>query len=231
MNKTPKQCWMCDNAATTGEHVNKKTDVIKMFGSGTFKNVVKHDYDNGTKKKIQGSDSQLLKYSKNLCATCNNQRTQPYDFAYTQFAAYVHNNFDELKKSLFINTNNIFGKRATKKQRCNLFLYFVKAFGCQLHDRGLPVPQVLREAMFGKNYDNTFRISICLDQMKTQFIQNFPLEGDQINGHPEDFFWAQNNGFFTVVYAYNRSIPAKFGEEWHGKTPQFKLGMWPNIPD
>ncbi len=109
MNETPKQCWICDNAATTREHVNKKTDVKEMFGSGTFKNVMKHDYDNGIKIKIQSPDSQLLKYSKNLCATCNNQRTQPHDFAYTQFAVYVRDNFSELKKSLLINTNNIFG--------------------------------------------------------------------------------------------------------------------------
>jgi len=217
---------MCDNAATTGEHAHKRTDVIEMFGSGSYQRVVKHNFDNDTKIKIQGSNSQELKYNNNLCGNCNNQATQPYDLAYTIFAKYVRDNFYKLKKSLVINTNVVYGKRDAKKQRRNLFLYFVKAFGSQLHDKGLHVPQVLRGALFGKNFGNTFRISICLDQMEMQFLQNFPLEGDQINGQPEDFFWAQYNGCFTVVYAYNRPIPAEFGKEWVGKTPQFRLGMW-----
>lgn len=227
MNDLSCTCWICGDTATTGEHQQKKTDMTQMFGRGAFEGVVKHDFDSNTKLKIQGPNSRALKYRKNLCAICNNQRTQPYDLAYTQFAAYVRDNFCELKNTLTINTNVIFGKRVAKEQRRNLFLYFVKAFGCQLHDKKLPVPPALREALIGKNYGNTFRVSVCLNLAVQEFVQNFPLEGGQNErGQPVDFFWAQDNGWFTVVHAHNRPISTEFGEEWFGKSRQFKLGVW-----
>jgi len=229
MNESPKTCWICKDPAATGEHQQKKSDLTRIFGPGTFKGLVRYDYDSRRKIKIQGPGSTALKYIDSLCANCNNKRTQPYDFAYEAFADYVRGNFAGLKQKLIINTNIVFGKTAAKKQQRNLFLYFVKAFGCQLNDAGLSVPQSLRDALLGKHCDNTFRVSICLNQAPQKFVQNFPLEGDQ-NEHakPIDFFWAQDqdNGWFTVVHAYNRSISAEFGEEWFGKSRRFRLGVW-----
>ena len=227
MNNSPNICWICGAPATTGEHQQKKSDVTKIFGAGTFDSVVKLDLDSGEKVKIQGPNSKELKYTNNLCANCNNKRTQPYDFAYSKFAAYVQDNFAELKRTLCINTNVIFGKACAKKQRCNLFLYFVKAFGCQLNDNGLSVPQGLRDALLGKNYDNTFRISVCLNQEPQPSLQNFSLEGGQDeHEQPVDFFWAQDNGWFTVVHTYNRPVSEEFGEKWNGKSRQFWIGIW-----
>jgi len=228
VNDIPDTCWICGSDATTGEHQPKKTDLVQIFGDGVFKGVVKHDYDSHTKINIQGPNSQALKYSKNLCANCNNERTQPYDLSYTRFAAYVRYNFCELKETLTIDTNVIFGKNEAKEQRHNLFLYFVKAFGCQLHDNNLPIPNTLRDALLGrKNYGDRFRVSVCLNHVVQHFVQNFPLEGDQNEcGQLYDSFWAQDNGWFTVVHAYNRPISTEFGEEWFGKSRHLRLGKW-----
>lgn len=222
-----KPCWICGADATTGEHSQKKTDVIAMFGSKSFSKVVKHDYDKNKKTIIQGPNSRTLKYDDNLCEHCNTARTQAFDLAYTTFAEYVRNNFAELGHTLTVNTNIVFGKGATRKERRNLFLYFIKAFGCELNDRNLAVPQVLRDALLGKNYDASFRISICLNRAPQPFLQNFPLEGNQDDKKkPVDFFWAQDNGWFTVAHAYRRPIPPEFGEEWFGKSRTFRVGRW-----
>lgn len=226
MNKT-KSCWICGAEATTGEHMQKKTDVTAMFGTGTFAKVVKHDYDKKTKVPIQGARAAALKYDKNLCGNCNNTRTQPFDRAYTTFCDYVRENFSALQRTLTLNTNLIFGKSVARKERRNLFLYFIKAFGCQLNDKNLAVPRMLREALLGRNYDSSFRVSVCLNQAPQPLLQNFPLEGNQDQtGRPVDFFRAQDNGWFTAVHAYMRPISTEFGEEWFGKTPTFRAGRW-----
>lgn len=230
-----KPCWICGADATTGEHSQKKTDVIAMFGSKFFSKVVKRERKYDKNKKtiitiktiIQGPKSQALKYDNNLCKYCNNTRTQPFDLAYAAFAEYVQNNIVELSHSLTVNTNIVFGKGAARKERRNLFLYFIKAFGCQLNDSKLVVPQVLRDALLGKNHDASYRVSICLNQAPQPFLQNFPLEGNQDDQQkPVDFFWAQDNGWFTVVHAYRRPISSEFGEEWFGKSRAFRVGRW-----
>lgn len=214
MNGLSKPCWICGAAATTGEHQHKKSDVKQMFGRGHFNGVVKHDYESGDKIRVQGPNSKAIKYINNLCACCNNNLTQTYDLAYEKFSKHIKNNFVGLGKTLCINTNAVFGKCDAREHRRNLYLYFVKAFGCQLNDKGLKVPHSLRDALLGKNYNNSFRISICLNHTRQKFLQTFPLEGDQDkHSQPINYYWAQDNGWFTVVCAFNRPINAEFGEE------------------
>lgn len=220
-------CWICGDTATTREHLQKKTDVIAMFGKGSFDGVVKKDFDSGKKSLVQGASSGLLKYPNDLCSKCNNERSQPYDRAYDLFASYIRDNFGKLKRTLLIDTTLVFGKNQAKSRQQELFLYFMKAFGCQLHDRGLPVPQEMRDALLGNSYPKTFRISVALNDEFLEFLQNFPLEGSrEQSGAVVDFFWAQHNGWFTVVHAYNRPISPEFGEEWFGKSKQFGVGKW-----
>lgn len=220
-------CWICGDSATTGEHQLKKTDVISLFGEGSYKErkVLKVDFDKGKTIPIQGPKSPVLKYPNNLCAKCNNERTQPYDKAYEIFAEYIRTNFRRIKREREINTNLIYGKGKAKGQQKNLFLYFMKSFGCQLNDKRLPVPKELKGALLGKSYGNTFKISICVNDEPDNYLQSFPLEGDQDrNGKPVDYYWAQNTGWFTVVYAYNRSIPQDMGSEWSGKSRKLNTG-------
>lgn len=198
-----------------------------MFGKGTYQRVVKRDFDNSRKNIIQGANSDFIKYCDNLCAKCNNEKTQPYDHAYDDFADYIRSNFGQLKRTLTLSTDLIFGKKVAKKKQQELFRYFIKAFGCQLNDKGIQVPQDLRDTLMGRNFGSRFRIAICLNDAFQPYLHNFPLEGDQDQqGNPVDYFWAQHNGWFTVVYAYNRPISKEFGEEWFGKSRRFGMGKW-----
>jgi len=228
-NKT-NICWICGSTANTGEHQIKRTDVTQMFGKRSFQGIVKTDFDNnGRKRVIQGANSDSLKYRNNLCAKCNNERTQLYDHAYERFANYIRDDFSKLKKTLCLSTNLVFGKNRAKKQQQDLFRYFIKAFGCQLNDNRIKVPQELKDMLMGQNFGNRnrFRVSICVNDIFQPYLHNFPLEGDQdLQGNPLNFFWAQHNGWFTVVYAYNRQISKEFGEEWFGKSRRVAIGKW-----
>jgi hypothetical protein len=233
MNTVGNLCWICGDEATTCEHFIKKTDVIDVFGAKFTQDqrVIKTDFDKHSQKFIiQSPDSKHLKYSYNLCAKCNNERTQPYDKAYAEFARYIKDNASQLRRHLEINTKLIFGKSNAKKQRKNLFCYFMKAFGCQLNEHNIPIPQDIKDGLTGKNYGNIFRVSICISEAFEQYIHNFPLEGSRTDeGYFEDYFWAQHNGWFTIVYAYNRPISKEFGDEWRGTSKKFLIGKWKHV--
>ena len=80
------KCWICGNEADSREHKHKKTDVNRAF-----KNVPTNDKYIGVFKSgeierhVQGVDSKLLKFEKVICQRCNNQSSQPHDFAYEKF--------------------------------------------------------------------------------------------------------------------------------------------------
>lgn len=231
MTDIPKLCWICGDIATTGEHLHKKTDVTAMFGDQFSKRVIRTDFDGNDRKFVQGPNSKELKFQNNLCAKCNNARTRPYDLAYEAFADYIRKNFGMLMHDLEINMNLIFGKCDAKSKQQHLFRYFAKAFGCQLHDAGRSVPQALKDVLQGGNYGNIYRVCVCLNAEKMDGLSIFPLEGDQSEcGEPVDFYWAQDNGWFSVVHAYNRSIPSMCGSEWYGKSKRIVLGKWLDIP-
>ncbi len=229
MTDRTKLCWICAGIATTGEHLHKKTDVIAVFGNGFAKRVVRTDFA-GIKKHIQGPSSKELMFRNSLCAKCNNETTQPYDRAYEKFADYVRMNLRSLTHKLEINTSLIFGKCDAKKQQQYLFRYFVKAFGCQLHDAGLPVPQILKDILKGGNYGKTYRISVCLNSEWLEGLSITPPYGDtNERGECVDFFSTQDNGCFTLVHAYNRSIPSEYGVEWFGKSKKITVGKWSDL--
>lgn len=231
MTDISKLCWICGEIATTGEHLHKKTDVVAMFGDKFSKRVVRTNLEGKDKKFIQSPNSKELMFRNNLCAKCNNETTQPFDRAYVMFADYIRKNLSMLTRELEINLNLIFGKRDAKEKQQNLFRYFAKAFGCRLHDAGLSVPQALKDIFGGANYGNTYRVCVCLNSEKLGGLSIFPLEGDQNErGESIDYYWVQDNGWFTVVHAYNRQIPSEYGDEWFGKSKRIVVGKWLDLP-
>jgi len=220
-------CWICGNDATTREHSQKKTDIQAAFGKGSYKGkgVFKLDFDKRKKYFIQGPDSKALKYDSNLCEKCNSNTTKLHDLAYQEFSLYIRENIVNLNRCNEIDTNIVFGKENARRQRQNLFRYFMKAFGCQLVDKALEVPKSLSDVILGSNWGNDFRVSVCINDVYEGYVQNFPLKGDKDQyGKSIDYYWAQHTGWYTIIYAYNRNISSEFGAEWFGKARKFRTG-------
>jgi hypothetical protein len=83
-------CWICNKIADSAEHRIKKSDLVSLHGSGSYKGenalfLVRE----GKQTPIQGPNSKVVKYRKNLCSTCNNSYTQPFDKAYECFVDYL----------------------------------------------------------------------------------------------------------------------------------------------
>jgi len=75
-------CWICKQSADSAEHRIKRSDLINLFGSGSYKDENSVVLMRGDQKiPIPGPNSKKIKYGKNLCAKCNNDLSQPFDQA------------------------------------------------------------------------------------------------------------------------------------------------------
>lgn len=136
-------CWICGSPAATGEHFFKVSD-LKLLGNGSLR--LTH-IASGKTTKIQGRESDLLKFNSPLCKYCNDTRTQPYDKAYEQLIKHIDRNAQEILGTKRINLRTVFNKSHKQKQ-LNLSLYLAKHLGCKIADANLKVPSELSNAIF-----------------------------------------------------------------------------------
>jgi hypothetical protein len=142
------KCWWCANKADSREHRFKKTDIIREFGKGPFKkgHLFKTE-DNLNPENglpIQGPNSTYLKFAKNICQKCNNERSQIFDHSYDKFMDYIKLNEDEIFISKEVNLNSVFGTNWNIYYH-NLMKYFIKNICTRLADIGIKVEQKIIE--------------------------------------------------------------------------------------
>ncbi len=80
-----------------------------------------------------------VRWRKNLCARCNNARSQPFDRAYDVFEAHLVSHFDDLASVDRIDWREIYGDD-WKTGAIDLARYFAKQLGCMMATYDLPVP-------------------------------------------------------------------------------------------
>ncbi len=166
-------CWICGESSETGEHRIKKSDLVERFGKGPFRgdDALVH-VKAGRMRDLQGPDSKLVKYEKNLCACCNNTTTQPFDKAYEQFVPWVMANEAEVVRRRVIDFEAVYGADWATKQR-DLFKFFAKCFGCRVDEAGLAVPQDVIDLLGQDAFD-------------TQLYVTFAVNEEQLARKPED---------------------------------------------
>jgi len=135
-----QRCWICGKESKTGEHRVKKSDLIHRYGKEPYTGGdelvhVKED----AMRPLQGSNSKLVKYKKNLCVECNNTFTQPFDRAYEELITWAMDHEDDVLRRRVIDFQMVYGGNWESKQR-DLFKYFAKCFGCRLDESGRDVP-------------------------------------------------------------------------------------------
>lgn len=138
-------CWWCGAIATTSEHKYKRSDLRLLGGSGQ----VHWGTDPSQPFLVRSTRKDpLVRFSKSLCANCNNARSQPFDRAYDIFRDYVWANLDLLWYQDGLDMRAIYGPKWLE-QEFNLARYFVKHFGCRLVDEGVPPPHELAQFLDG----------------------------------------------------------------------------------
>jgi hypothetical protein len=131
-------CWICENPATTGEHGMKRSDLKAGFGTISQRDPL---YLHNTKKQnrpIGSFDAKPLKLPGQICAYCNNTRTQRYDRAWERLSQALRIWEPAIKPRIIIWPKRVFGSDYAREM-LNVHLFFVKLFGCHIAGNSIPI--------------------------------------------------------------------------------------------
>ena len=227
-------CWICGNSSETCEHCVKKSDLVERFGKGPYPgdSALVHVKE-GRVRRMQGPDSKLVKYEKNLCAYCNNTLTQPFDNAYETFITRVMQIQIEVLKRRVIDFEVVYGADWANEQR-HLFKYFAKSFGCRLDEVGRAVPpdvvELLGKDSFATVLYVTFQVNedqLLLDEAH-QGIGTLPLITYKKRSTGQEVGYQCGNYYrwLTVMYWYNHFPLEPVGAAWIANSKFLYLGWY-----
>lgn len=146
-----EKCWWCGELATTEEHRIKASTLRRVGrderGAVDARNVFKKssDYEGALRTLRKGPQ---VRWNKNLCARCNNSKSQPFDRAYDAFEEFLVGHFIEIAIEGRIDWAQIYGGD-WELEAINLGRYFGKQLGCMLSTYSLPIPPGLQEFLDG----------------------------------------------------------------------------------
>lgn len=229
-----KNCWICGNTATTGEHKIKKSDLERVHGSGRSFTSAGLSYLKSDQRivPLQGPDSKHVKFEGVLCGPCNNAKSQPFDRAYDQFAKFVDSQANTLLQRRQIDFAAIYGT-AWREQQANLFKYFVKAFGCRIADAGSPVPRGLVDVFSDQYTRKSFAICFAVDENEIDRPAAFSNRlgiGNLIHSIGVDaeakFTSSGRYRWLLISYWYNWGPYGPMGEPWHRDQQFVCLGSY-----
>lgn len=138
------RCWWCGQAADSGEHKYKRTDLVRAFGNGPWKNQSSIVRLVGEQQQyLQSPGSAGLKFDKVLCGNCNSSRSQAFDLAYDEFSQYVASERERILADGGFRWSHILGTD-WRNGRNLVTAFWVKHIGCRLAEGGVEVdPRII----------------------------------------------------------------------------------------
>lgn len=169
LHKDKSKCWWCGSSDLTGEHKMKKTELELLYGKvyprGNSINHIK--YKNESKgMNIQSSNSDRVKFEKNLCKNCNGSKSQDFDIAYQKLIEFYYKNRVQIKLSRIINLEEVFGTN-WDLEYLNVKRYIGKHIGCRMSEIGLLPSRNLIAFLNGEEHNFDLKIFF---QLKPYFI-------------------------------------------------------------
>jgi hypothetical protein len=128
-------CWICGRKDDLSrEHFPKKADTRNYFAKTPL-----YRTDASTRnERVQGPGSDRLTLGAPICATCNSDRTSPFDKAWDQARAHLLLNWPTIVAASEFNLEDVFASN-TQNRSVDLQLYFVKILGCVLVEQGVAI--------------------------------------------------------------------------------------------
>lgn len=144
-------CWWCGDVATTEEHRIKASTLRRVAraedGTAEPSNVFKmsSDYQRSLQTLKKGPQ---VRWRRNMCASCNNSRSQAFDRSYDVFEAFLVARFDVMASWSRLDWKDVYGKDWRSGSK-DLARYFAKQLGCMLATYDLPIPDDIRQFLNG----------------------------------------------------------------------------------
>lgn len=203
-------CWWCGAPATTEEHRIKHSTLrrVALDGNGKInpRSVFKKSPDfEGVLHSIKKGAQ--VRWRKNLCADCNNARSQPFDLAYDTFEEFLVNHADVMMRWERLDWSAVYGLAWQEGAR-DLARYFGKQIGCMLATQRLPVPQELIGFLDGAARCPSVRFSVAInwrggDAHKVMRRHGFENGMSTFVGLLDSIAYANKGGLTGVDYGYH----------------------------
>lgn len=161
------KCWICgEDGAGTREHKTAAADLRAFFRKPSQKAPLYFHTEKRRNRPVGSVKSDVLKFEQRICATCNNELTQPYDFARAYFFATLLNREPPFPSGDTFRANRIFSYETRRSMRC-LHLYFVKWFGCMIAEHQIPIDlKPFSDVLLsGKSHPNLYLRFGCFEDM------------------------------------------------------------------
>lgn len=227
-------CWICGAPATSGEHKVKKSLLVALHGAGpyTSESALLHIKE-GAISSLQGPGSDRIKYRNTLCQACNTARTQPFDNAFDQFYAFILENEEAIVRRRMIDFADVYGGTFAAGQR-NLYKYFVKLLGCDLHDGGFPVPPDLVALLDQEQFKTGLRITFAISEDTLDWpkasqrpvgIGNLQTTARNLESKDEpQYRWDVYFSFIRIFFWYSMYVTGPLGAPWVADSQYLYLG-------
>lgn len=137
MSQKKMNCWICGSDSKTGEHQIKASDLRAIFGHVKQGSPLYIQSASRRNVPVKGINANILMFKSLICASCNNDRTQPYDRAWERLSDYLR-----MRQRIAGGERIDLGKAfpgAVHRSMLHVHLYFVKLFGCIIVGNAIPI--------------------------------------------------------------------------------------------
>jgi hypothetical protein len=129
------ECWICGASADSGEHKAKASDVRSILGTPTQHKPFHLRSQKEGHQKLKGIAVDAIQWDDKICRPCNNAVSAPYDKAWEKLSTFLQKFPSGLPS---INLQTVYGDKYQAELQ-NLYLYFVKLFGCYIVNSGVAI--------------------------------------------------------------------------------------------
>ena len=131
----PGKCWWCGARADSREHRLKASDLRREYGKPPYDDLrTLARFSGDQRSEFRGPNSSLVKFSKTLCARCNDTTSQPFDSAWDTFAAYVADHEADILITRQLDWAEVFGPD-WKARGADFERYVLKHAMCRVIDQ------------------------------------------------------------------------------------------------
>lgn len=226
---------MCGAKATTSEHKFKHShlrQIARRDGEADPRNVHKFSATLNDTLRSLNKGSQV-RWGKNLCAPCNNTRSQPFDRAYDRFVAFMLAHADNLHSRTHLDWAEVYGEE-WQEGAISLARYFVKQFGCMMATERLHVPQDAIDFVQGSPRSASLHLALWRDHRIVQahkMLQRRALENGLMDfvGLPETHA-VSNQGRLVGASYQCRLAYMIFNVDWREGTDEMSFHEQQVIP-
>lgn len=154
-----------------------------------------------------------------MCARCNNQRTQPHDRAWEILSNSFREHYSPITPGAIVRADRVF-KTDAKKQLLNVYLFFVKQFGCRVEADSVPLEltSFASSILENKPHPNLFiRFGQAAWAIKGHTMGVSKMNGLQKDGkcRAASFFYHLSDLAVCVTYNENKDAWRGYPNAWH----------------